>query len=99
MIRLEIGLEIRHLGVMSLCALKICRCCCCTISQYYKKSRSFQGPEFTIVALWPAVIAPKLKVLGKGQITIFSLGEYGDHEKIVCMRKVAEINCLPQRCI
>ena len=31
----------------------------------------------------------------------FSLGGggYGDWEKIVCMRKIAEINCLPQRCI
>ena len=25
--------------------------------------------------------------------------EHRDWEKIVCMRKTAEINCLPQRCI
>ena len=30
---------------------------------------------------------------------LFFLRGYPDWEKIVCMRKIAEINCLPQRCI
>ena len=29
----------------------------------------------------------------------FSPGGIAIGEKIVCMRKIAEINCLPQRCI
>ena len=34
----------------------------------------------------------------RDRLLVFPWG-YRDREKIVCMRKIAEINCLPQKCI
>ena len=48
MIRLEIGLEIRHLGVMSLCAIEDLPLLLLHHMAVLQESRSFQGPVYAV---------------------------------------------------
>ena len=50
-------------------------------------SHSYFSNEITCVAV---------QLVAKGQTIIFPPGGIAIRKKIVCMRKIAEINCLPQ---
>ena len=63
------------------------------------KSSDHQGCLILGLAVWYFIGQLSVECLTKGRTIIFSPEGYRDWEKIVCMRKIAEINYLPQRCI
>ena len=71
MIRLEIGLEIRHHGVMSLCAITD-KPAIVVVASYRSVSRnpSFQGPEIDVINVKNKRLSDQLKHL-------FSLSNLG----------------------